>query len=364
MPTTHADALTARSREKMTSPRPIFPRPTSPDQSERSAIAYTRVSREEQVRNGVSLEAQRARVVAYAQAKDLTLQTVYTDEGISGKDLDRPGLRQLFARCATGQVGHVIIWKLDRLTRCTRHLLGLVEDLFLASQIEMHSVSESLDTSTPHGRFVLTLLGGLAQMERELIAERTRAALAWKRSNGLPTSHAPLGFRSVGKRAQMEPVIEELDIVRRILALREAGRSYRGIATALNTEGVWTKRRTLWHHSTVAKIVTARDRYIAVLGPGGEGSDTWKTPATPERACPPWSRPLDLSTVFSQSARTQIIERSSGTPPLTPLNPSVAVCEVTAYPKERYNQGPPPPSPICTRPPADSEPYPPPPGAL
>ena len=78
---------------------------------------------------------------------------------------------ELLSLCERGKVGSVIVLKLDRRTRRTRHLLSMVEDVFLAKQIELHSVSESLDTSTPHGRFVLTLFGGLAQMERELIAE-------------------------------------------------------------------------------------------------------------------------------------------------------------------------------------------------
>ena len=65
--------------------------------------------------------------------------------------------------------------------------------MFLAKGIELHSVSESLDTSTPHGRFVLTLFGGLAQMERELVGERTRSAMAYKREQLQPTSHPPLG---------------------------------------------------------------------------------------------------------------------------------------------------------------------------
>jgi len=276
--------------------------------AERLAFGYTRVSLAEQAQ-GVSLEVQRARIGAYAAAKGLNLAAVFVDAGISGKELDRPGLQQLLAQCAAGQAGHVIVWRLDRLTRRTRHLLGLVEDLFLARGIEMHSVSESLDTSTPHGRFVLTLFGGLAQMERETIAERTRAALAWKRAAGQPTSHAPLGFRSVGKRAQMEPVMEELDIVRRILALRQAGRSYRGIARALNAEGVWTKRRALWRHSTVAKIVGARDRYVAVLDPQTEAG-AWKTPATPERACP--------RRTAATSARMNPAEAPLGTPSNTP----------------------------------------------
>jgi len=145
------------------------------------AVGYVRVSTDEQVREGVSIAAQSARVRAYAEAKGLRLADVFADEGRSGKSLDRPALQELLERCHQGTVGHVIVWRLDRLTRRTRHLLALVEDLFLARGIELHSVSESLDTSTAHGRFVLTLFGGLAQMERELIGDRTRAALAYKR---------------------------------------------------------------------------------------------------------------------------------------------------------------------------------------
>jgi site-specific DNA recombinase len=218
------------------------------------------------VRDGVSLDAQRARIAAYAQAKDLELVEILSDEGLSGKDLNRPALEQLLERCRRGEIGHVIVWKLDRLTRRTRHLLSLVEDPFLARGIELHSVSESLDTSTPHGRFVLTLFGGLAQMEREQIADRTRSALAWKREQGLPPSHAPFGFRSRGKRQRMEPVPGELETVRRIFALWQEGESYHTIADRLNIAGVRTKRGgQWWYPSTVRNVIRQRDRYAALV---------------------------------------------------------------------------------------------------
>ncbi len=165
-----------------------------------TVIGYIRVSTEGQVRDGVSLDVQRERITAYVRAKGLELTDILVDEALSGKTMGRPGLRALLERCRAGAVGHVVVWKLDRLTRKTRHLLNLVEDVFLARQIELHSVSESLDTSTPHGRFVLTLFGGLAQMERELIGDRTRGALAYKRERKEPTSHPPLGFRANGCR--------------------------------------------------------------------------------------------------------------------------------------------------------------------
>jgi len=231
------------------------------------ALGYARVSTDEQAREGVSLDAQQSRIRAYCEAKELELVDMLTDDGISGKTLDRPALRELVQRCERGEVGHVVVVKLDRLTRRTRDLLALVDDLFLARKIELHSVSESLDTSTPHGRFVLTLFGGLAQMERELIGERTRSALEYKRQQGQPTSHPPYGFKSNGSRATMVPVPRELVIVRRILRAWRLGQSYRTIAGKLTADGVPTKQGGQWHHSTVAKVVARREYYETTLGP-------------------------------------------------------------------------------------------------
>jgi len=247
------EAQSARSRNTEAQHRAYLP-----------ALGYARVSTDEQAREGVSLEAQQTRIRAYAQAKDLPLGDILVDEGRSGKDLKRPALQDLLARCDRGDVAHVIVWKLDRLTRRTRHLLSLVEDTFLAKHIELHSVSESLDTSTPHGRFVLTLFGGLAQMERELIGERTRSALAFKRENGQPTSHPPLGFRVNGNRRRMVPIPAELEIVQWILHRWRSGLSYRAIAAKLNENGAPTKQGARWYHGTVARIVSRREWYETV----------------------------------------------------------------------------------------------------
>ena len=231
-----------------------------------TAVGYVRVSTETQAREGVSLEAQRQRVEAYATAKGLNLTEVFVDDGKSGKTLDRPALCRLLERCRSGGIGHVVVWRLDRLTRRTRHLLNLVEDVFLAHRVELHSVSESLDTSTPHGRFVLTLFGGLAQMEREVVSERTRVAMAYKRKAGLPTSHPPLGFHAAGARERLEAVPEELEVVRRILYQWRKGFSLRAIARRLNEDRVPTKQNGRWHASTVKKVVGRREWYDTRLG--------------------------------------------------------------------------------------------------
>ena len=106
----------------------------------------------------------------------------------------------------------------------------------------------------------------MPQSRCELIGERTRTALAYKRQQRQPTSHAPYGFRANGKRHCMDPIPRELVIVHRILEAWRAGGTYAGIAAQLNAEGVPTKRGGRWHASTVRGIVQRRAWYADILG--------------------------------------------------------------------------------------------------
>jgi len=218
------------------------------------------VSTEEQAREGVSLDAQEAKIRAYCTAKDLELVAVVRDEGLSAKTLERPGLQQLIAACQGHTVGAVIVTKLDRLSRRTRDLLYLVEDVCDHEGVALHSLAETVDTASASGRFFLRIMGALAEMERELIGERTSAALAHKRSMGERLGATPLGFRTPGPGQGMEAVPEEQATIRRILTLRRRGRSYRAIAAQLAKEGHHPKRGARWHHSTVRNVVRAHQR--------------------------------------------------------------------------------------------------------
>ena len=102
-------------------------------------------------------------------------------------------------------------------------------------------------------------------MERELIGERTRSALEYKRQQRQPTSHPPYGFKANGSRETMVPVPEELAIVQRIVDHWRRGGTYAGIARDLNADGVSTKRGGGWHAPTVRNIVLRRDWYAGVL---------------------------------------------------------------------------------------------------
>lgn len=100
---------------------------------------------------------------------------------MSGKTAERPGLKKLLKRLYPGDT--LVVWKLDRLGRSMRNLVILVEELKQRS-VNFRSLTDSIDTSTPMGRFFFHIMGALAEMERELIVERTRAGLAAARAQG------------------------------------------------------------------------------------------------------------------------------------------------------------------------------------
>lgn len=103
------------------------------------------------------------------------------EDKISGKTSDRPGLKKLLRTLSEGDT--LVVWKLDRLGRSMRHLVILIEELRQRG-VNFRSLTDSIDTSTPMGRFFFHVMGALAEMERELIVERTRAGLAAAREQG------------------------------------------------------------------------------------------------------------------------------------------------------------------------------------
>jgi DNA invertase Pin-like site-specific DNA recombinase len=124
------------------------------------------------------------------QDQDLSLQTaalekagcekIFTDK-ISGNKTDRPGLNLAFSHLRPGDT--LVIWKLDRLGRGVKSLIDLITKLE-SQKINFQSLTEQIDTSTPTGRFFFHVMASFAQMERELIIERTRAGLAAARQKG------------------------------------------------------------------------------------------------------------------------------------------------------------------------------------
>lgn len=115
-------------------------------------------------------------------------ERIYTDQGVSGADFERPGLAAVLNELHAGDM--LVVWKLDRLRRSLADLIRFVADLG-ARQVEFRSLSEAIDTSSPGGRLVFHMLGAMAEFERSLISERTKAGMAAARARGRRIGRSP-----------------------------------------------------------------------------------------------------------------------------------------------------------------------------
>jgi site-specific DNA recombinase len=224
------------------------------------AVAYIRVSTDGQAADGISLDAQAAKIEAYCALNDLPLLETYTDAGISAKRADnRPALQDALQAIREGRANALVVYKLDRLARCT------IDALEIAQQLDrhgasLHSLNEKLDTGSAMGRFFFTLVASLAEMERGIIAERTAAAHAHKRSKGQATGHAPFGWQLAKDGSTLEPVPTEQETLGLIQAMKAEGKSLRIIAETLNNQGRKTKQGQPWKRSNLRSVLATHQR--------------------------------------------------------------------------------------------------------
>lgn len=216
------------------------------------AVGYIRVSTQGQVDDGVSLEAQEAKVKAWAELNGAD-PVIFRDEGISGKRSDnRPGLKAALE--AVGRGDALIVYSLSRLSRSTKDTLTIA-DALAQKEADLVSLSEKIDTTTAAGKMVFRMLAVLSEFERDQVSDRTRFALAHKRTIGEKTGgDVPFGFRV--KKGKLIPDAEEQKTVRLVLDLAGKGLSLREVCRQLEAAGVARKNGSkTWHPQTVRRII-------------------------------------------------------------------------------------------------------------
>ncbi len=176
------------------------------------AAIYARVST---ANNGQDPTMQTRELKEYCERRGWQVTAEYVDVGISGTKEKRPELDRLMSDAHRRHFDAVVVWKFDRFARSVSHLLRALET-FRALGIEFVSLSEQVDTSTPTGKMVFTVLGAVAELERSLIVERVKAGLRNARAKGK-------------KLGRPKKIVDRA----RIAALRESGRSWREIADEL-----------------------------------------------------------------------------------------------------------------------------------
>ena len=174
------------------------------------AAIYARVSTKDQ-----NCELQLRDLRAFCVARNFTLVREFIDVGQSGAKDSRPQLNELMAAARKRQIDAVLVWRFDRFARSTKHLLLALEE-FRSIGILFISYQENIDTSTPLGQALFTIVAAVAQLERDLIRERVAAGIRVARQNG--------------KRLGRPRVTVSMD---QILRLRAEGQSSRKIAAAL-----------------------------------------------------------------------------------------------------------------------------------
>ena len=210
-------------------------------------LAYCRVSTEEQAAEGFSIEGQADKLRSYSALRDLGDVTVVTDPGLSGKDMRRPGLQQLLAAVEAGHVSHVLVWRLDRLSRNLGDLIRLA-DLLGQHVVALHSLQENLDLSSASGRMFYNILGTFAQFFREQLAENVRMGNDRAVKEGKWINRPKTGYDLL--EGELVPN-DDAPRVREVYRLRARGKSYRDIEDVTGIKystvrAILCSRRFIW----------------------------------------------------------------------------------------------------------------------
>ena len=215
--------------------------------------AYSRVSTDDQAREGYSLAAQAKRLRAFSDAQGWTVAAEYVDDGYTGRDIRRPAYERMMAARDTWDA--ILVLKIDRIHRNSRNFMGMMDDL-RRWQKDFVSATESLDTSTATGRFVADMLQRIAQLESEQTGERVTMGMhqAVEEGKFLGMSD-PYGYRYDPTVGNLAVVPAEAAVVREMYRLRDEGRTLREITETLNTSGVPTKRGRRWSNRQVFRVL-------------------------------------------------------------------------------------------------------------
>jgi DNA invertase Pin-like site-specific DNA recombinase len=207
------------------------------------AYCYARVSTQMQVEDGMSLGAQEKQLIAAAEAAGYEA-VILREEGRSGKSIQgRPVLRNALEDLDSGKAKALFVTRLDRLARSTRDFLSIVDRSHKYGW-RLALLDLGLDTASYQGRFVVTIMSAMAEMERGMISERQKDVHEDRRQNG----------KVWGVDLGPLPLVKE-DIRDRIVLERKAGLSFQEIADKLNFESVPTATRgSKWYKSTVRHL--------------------------------------------------------------------------------------------------------------
>ena len=214
------------------------------DENKELVLLYARVSTQLQVNDGVSLDVQERQLQQAAELAGFTNIELVREEGRSGKSISgRPALTSALKRLDSGEAKVLFVTRIDRLARSTKDFLSII-DRANTNGWRLIMLDLNLDTATYQGRFVVTIMSALAEMERGIIAERQRDVHKDRRERGI------VWGVDMGPRNKTPEEIKQ-----RVLSERASGASFKTIADGLNRDEIPTQNQRKWYPTTVKNLV-------------------------------------------------------------------------------------------------------------
>lgn len=220
---------------------------------------YTRVSTEEQAKEGFSLKAQEDILRKYAESKNLEVYDTYSDDGYSGKSYERPEIQRLFKHLYEGKFQAILVKTVDRISRRLSDISKLQDEVLLPNNCRLLVSDNNLDSSTLDGKMFINLIGTFAEYERGMIINRVKTGMEKRAEQGYWNGGIVLGYDNVNKQLVINK--EEAFLVKRIFELRADGRGYKFIAKNINEEGYRSKKGKLFSICTI-KTILENEVYI------------------------------------------------------------------------------------------------------
>ncbi|HKM09394.1 MAG TPA: recombinase family protein [Candidatus Methanomethylophilaceae archaeon] len=216
------------------------------------AALYSRVSTEDQARDGYSLDAQIRRMEAYCQVRGWNVGGIYRDEGYSGRDIDRPEYQKMFDESDKWDI--LLVLKMDRIHRNSVNFTFMMDGL-RSNGKEFISMQEKFDTTTAMGRFVMDIMQRIAQLESEQIGERVKAGMTQKAMSGTGPMGSGHPYGYVYSKGNLEVIEDEAYTVKAIYRLYSDGCSMDNIAESLNGAKIPAKKGGKWNRQSISNIL-------------------------------------------------------------------------------------------------------------
>lgn len=248
------------------------------DNKQLNAIIYTRVSTQNQVDKGYGLDAQLDQCRRICELKRYNIVNEYSDEGISGTTEveDRPAFSELLHNIKNNEIDIIVIYCFDRLARNARILLTLVNNLDKTYGVSVLSCKEDVDTTTPNGKFFLTVFAGVSELELNTITTRMMMGKNQKRlESGYVGGPLPYGyFMSNDKTIEINN--EQVKTIEKIYYLCNFDQSsMRGIAKILNRDNILSPRGKKWSGKSIKCILNNKEKYEGGIINGNQNNVRW-----------------------------------------------------------------------------------------